>query len=47
MPVELEVPEEREASVPERLPRVRRVKPPAEPVQKAAATAGARRGPRV
>jgi hypothetical protein len=43
MPVEPEVPE---APAPKRLPRVRRVKPPAEPVQKPATRTSARRGPR-
>ena len=45
MPVELEVQAVHEAPAPERLPRVRRVKPPAEPVQKSAARVSARRGP--
>jgi hypothetical protein len=44
MPVELEVPEVREVPAAERLPRVRRAKPPAEPVQKAAARTSAGRG---
>jgi hypothetical protein len=46
MPVEPEVPAVREVPAPERLPRVRRVKPPAEQVQKLAAVSSARRGPR-
>jgi hypothetical protein len=46
MPVEPEVPEVREVPAAERLPRVRRAKPPAEPVQKPAARTGAGRGPR-
>lgn len=46
MPVEPEVLEVREVSAAERLPRVRRAKPPSEPVQKPAARTGAGRGPR-
>jgi hypothetical protein len=46
MPVEPEVPEVRAVPDAERLPRVRRVKPPAEPVQTSAARIGAGRKPR-
>jgi hypothetical protein len=45
MPVEPEVQAVHEAPAPERLPRVRRGKSPAEPVQKSAARVSARRGP--
>jgi hypothetical protein len=45
MPVESEVPEVREVPAAERLPRVRRAKPPAELVQKPASRTGAGRAP--
>jgi hypothetical protein len=46
MPVAPEVLAERKTPVPERLPRVRRVKSAAEPAQKSAARVSPRRGPR-
>lgn len=46
MPIEPEMPEVLEVPAAERLPRVRRAKPSAEPVQKPAARIGAGRAPR-